>query len=87
MTAPVRTCIGCGERAPQGELARVRVLDGAVVLDPGRTGGRGAWLHARRACAERAGKRRAFGRALRAPAARVDVEGLAGVLTPYPRKD
>jgi uncharacterized protein len=29
--------------------------------------GRGAWLHPRRACVELAGRRRAYGRALRVP--------------------
>ena len=61
---PVRTCIGCRERAEQDELARFAVVDG--VLEEGRRlTGRGAWLHPSRACFEAAVQRRAFNRALR----------------------
>ncbi len=73
---PVRTCIGCRERAAARELLRVVAGtddDGhpVVVPDPGRTApGRGAHLHPTSACYDLAVRRRAFARALRA-------EGLA----------
>ena len=64
---PVRTCIGCRERAPKQELLRVVAGDGALVPDPaGRALGRGAHLHPTTACLELALRRRAFTRALRA---------------------
>ena len=75
---PVRTCIGCRERAAKRELLRVVVGTGsdgrpAAVPDPdGTAPGRGAHLHPTSACFDLAVRRRAFSRALRAG------EGLAG---------
>ncbi|MGZ4495278.1 MAG: YlxR family protein [Nocardioides sp.] len=67
---PVRTCIGCRQRAAKHQLLRVVVRDqGAgleVVPDPeARAPGRGAHLHPTTACLELAQRRRAFSRALR----------------------
>jgi uncharacterized protein len=68
---PVRTCIGCRERAAKSELLRVTAgtdADGrpAVVPDPRSTRpGRGAHLHPTSVCYDLAVRRRAFGRALR----------------------
>nr|WP_245865163.1 YlxR family protein [Rhodococcus kyotonensis] len=68
---PVRTCVGCKERAPASDLLRVVVRDrdsseAVVVPDPDRRlPGRGAWLHPVQVCLENAERRRAFGRALR----------------------
>ncbi|QBR94128.1 YlxR family protein [Nocardioides euryhalodurans] len=75
---PVRTCIGCREKAPKRELLRVVIGTGddgrpAAVPDPdGTAPGRGAHLHPTSACYDLAVRRRAFSRALRAR------EGLAG---------
>ncbi|WP_240617459.1 YlxR family protein [Nocardioides speluncae] len=71
---PVRTCIGCRERAARSEL--LRIVAGtdsngqpAVCPDPDRTAaGRGAHLHPTAECYELAVRRRAFSRALRAGA-------------------
>jgi hypothetical protein len=84
---PLRTCIGCGGKAAQGELVRLRVVDGQVVVDRERSGGRGAWLHAAERCLERAAKRRAFGRAFRSSGVQVDARGLRDLLTGSARKD
>ena len=71
LTGPVRTCIGCRERAAKHELLRVTAgsdADGhpAVVPDPTATApGRGAHLHPTTECYELAVRRRAFTRALR----------------------
>ena len=70
---PVRTCVGCRQRAAKRELLRVVAGDqGAgreVVPDPaGRAPGRGAHLHPTPDCLELALRRRAFTRALRLPA-------------------
>jgi predicted RNA-binding protein YlxR (DUF448 family) len=64
MAEPVRTCVGCGRKAPQRELLRFAAVDGR--LTPGvRLPGRGAYTCRRLACFERAVDRRAFNRTLR----------------------
>ena len=68
---PVRTCIGCRERATARELLRVVIGTGddgqpAAVPDPSGTApGRGAHLHPTAECYDLAVRKRAFGRALR----------------------
>ncbi|HWI43531.1 MAG TPA: YlxR family protein [Nocardioides sp.] len=68
---PVRTCVGCRQRAAKRELLRVTAGSGpdgqpAVVPDPdGTAPGRGAHLHPTTECYELAVRRRAFARALR----------------------
>jgi predicted RNA-binding protein YlxR (DUF448 family) len=62
--SPVRTCAGCGRKAPQAELLRFAAVDGE--LTPGRTlPGRGVYTCRRLSCFERALSRRAFNRVLR----------------------
>ncbi len=87
MSEPVRTCIGCGGRAAQRTLVRVKAVEERVIVDRERSGGRGAWLHAAPPCLERAMKRRAFARALRAEGARADAAALRVELTGNARKD
>ncbi|MEX0817234.1 MAG: YlxR family protein [Gaiellales bacterium] len=79
MTGPIRTCVGCGRKAPQEELLRFGAVassphhpppDGATTYalthDPERRlPGRGAYTCRRLACFERAASRRAFARTLR----------------------
>ena len=60
---PIRTCAGCGRRAPQPELLRFRAEQGELVTGAGP--GRGAYTCRRLACFERAADRRAFARTLR----------------------
>jgi uncharacterized protein len=60
---PVRTCTGCGRKAPQPELLRFRAEAGELVPGPGP--GRSAYTCRRLACFERASTRRAFNRTLR----------------------
>ena len=68
---PVRTCIGCRGADSRSALLRVVLGPGAdgrtvVLPDPERRRpGRGAWLHPVVSCLDLAGRRRAFGRALR----------------------
>ncbi|HTL41314.1 MAG TPA: YlxR family protein [Pseudolysinimonas sp.] len=63
---PVRTCLGCRQRAPRSSLLRVVARNGQVVADAAaRLPGRGAWVHPQSGCIENAVKRKAFGRALR----------------------
>jgi predicted RNA-binding protein YlxR (DUF448 family) len=64
VTGPTRSCIGCGRKAPQGELLRFVAKDGVLV--PGlNEPGRGAYTCRRLSCFERAVSRRAFNRTLR----------------------
>jgi len=67
----VRTCAGCGRRAPQGELQRFRAEAGRLV--PGAGAGRGVYTCRRRHCFERAAAHRAFNRVLR-QTVRIDPE-------------
>ena len=65
---PVRTCVGCRERAAKQDLLRVVAAGEGLVPDPGgRSPGRGAYLHRSTACLDTALRRRAFPRALRVP--------------------
>jgi hypothetical protein len=86
-TAPIRTCVGCGERTAQRDLVRLRTEGERVIVDRRRAGGRGAWLHSDAACLEKALRRRAFARALRRKDAIVDAATLRAELTGNPRKD
>lgn len=66
-----RTCIGCRTVEDPDHLVRLTVQTEAtgtvVVIDHKRSlGGRGAWLHPTRQCAEKAERRRAFNRAFKA---------------------
>ena len=63
MKEAIRTCAGCGRKAPQAELVRFTAHDGA--LTPAATGGRGVYTCRRLACFERAAARRAFNRTLK----------------------
>jgi predicted RNA-binding protein YlxR (DUF448 family) len=64
VSAPIRTCAGCGRKAPQAEL--VRFVAGGGRLTPGaKAPGRGVYTCRRLACFERAASRRAFNRTLR----------------------
>ena len=72
MSGPVRTCAGCGRKAPQAELLRFSARDGALAASP-HGPGRGVYTCRRLACFERANERRAFSRTLR-QTVRVDPE-------------
>ena len=64
MTGPLRSCVGCGRKAPQSELLRFVAKDGRLVPGSGEPG-RGAYTCRRLSCFERAVSRRAFNRTLR----------------------
>jgi uncharacterized protein len=81
---PVRTCVGCRERAAKADLLRLIVgAGGSVRLDQSGSGpGRGAYVHRRRSCVEAALSRGALARGLRigldehgAATLRTDIEG------------
>lgn len=75
---PIRSCVGCGRKAPQAELLRFVARSGKLV--PGdRSPGRGVYTCRRLSCFERAAARRAFNRVLRQT---VEVErALTGLYT------
>ena len=63
---PQRTCVGCREVLPKRKMIRlVRTADGVQIDPTSKLAGRGAYLHDRRECWERALKG-ALGHALKA---------------------
>lgn len=67
---PIRTCVGCRQRASKRELVRVTAVirHGQTVVEPdpdGTAPGRGAHLHPTIECYDLAVRRKAFARALR----------------------
>jgi len=64
VSAPIRTCAGCGRKAPQAELQRFVARDGALTHGESASG-RGVYTCRRLACFERAAARGAFNRVLR----------------------
>jgi predicted RNA-binding protein YlxR (DUF448 family) len=77
---PVRTCIGCRQRAEKSALVRIIASDGIAVVDfSAVASGRGAWVHPHSECVATAVKRRAFGRALRTEV--LDTHELVSTLT------
>ncbi len=78
MSPPIRTCAGCGRRAPQAELLRFVARNGELMFAP-KGPGRGAYTCRRLVCFERATEKRAFGRVLKT-SVRVD-RGLARLYT------
>jgi predicted RNA-binding protein YlxR (DUF448 family) len=78
LTTRIRSCVGCGRKAPQEEFLRFVAENG--ILTPGdRRPGRGAYTCKRLSCFERAVARRAFNRTLRQT---IEVEpALSGLYT------
>jgi uncharacterized protein len=64
VTEPIRSCVGCGRKAPRSELLRFVAKNGRLVVGVGEPG-RGAYTCRRLSCFERAVARRAFNRTLR----------------------
>jgi predicted RNA-binding protein YlxR (DUF448 family) len=64
VSEPIRTCAGCGRKAPQAELQRFVATRGALTHAP-KGPGRGVYTCRRLTCFERALDRRAFNRTLR----------------------
>jgi predicted RNA-binding protein YlxR (DUF448 family) len=64
---PIRTCVGCGERAAQRELLRMVAGAEGLALDPPgrRAAGRGAYLHRQATCWAAFARRRGPVRSLR----------------------
>ena len=75
---PQRTCVAC--RTVEGKRGLVRIVrtpDGSVEVDPtGKRNGRGAYLHASRACWDTALKRKALQHALKTEISEADRDAL-----------
>jgi predicted RNA-binding protein YlxR (DUF448 family) len=81
VTTPVRTCVGCGARSPQGELIRFVAVASALALDERRRlPGRGAYLHPQPGCWAAFVRRRGTVRSLRAAPSQAAREALVGTL-------
>jgi hypothetical protein len=85
---PVRSCVGCGARAPQDALIRMTWHEGALRPDGvERAGGRGGYLHRRAACWQAFVVRRGSIRSLRAPVPRAAREALVHELAAAGRSE
>lgn len=75
---PQRTCVGCGSvTAKRGLVRIVRGSDGEVRPDPtGKAPGRGAYLHADRACWETGLKKKRLERSLNVALSPASTEAL-----------
>ena len=69
---PMRRCIGCMESKPKNNLIRIAYYEGELSVDPtGKAKGRGVYLcksgdHPDKDCLQKAIKRKAFQRSLKA---------------------
>jgi predicted RNA-binding protein YlxR (DUF448 family) len=66
VSSPIRTCAGCGRKAPQRELVRF-VAPGGVLTPGAKRPGRGVYTCRRLPCFERAAANRSFARVLKRP--------------------
>lgn len=87
---PQRTCLACREVLAKRALVRVvgSAGDAGVRIDPtGKVAGRGAYIHARRLCWERALKGDILERALRTTLTEVEREALRHIGQTMPGDD
>ena len=83
MSEPIRSCVGCGQRAAQGTLVRFVTVDTGLALDGpgGRRPGRGAYLHRAPSCWSAFGRRRGPVRSLRTTPGAAQREQLVDTLS------
>ena len=83
---PLRTCIGC--RQPEGKREMVRIVrtpEGHVTVDPtGRANGRGAYVHPRSLCWEKALRRGRIDSVLKTTPDTQDLEALRAFAAALP---
>ncbi len=85
---PQRTCVGCHQTLAKRQLVRlVRTPEGVRVDLTGRLPGRGAYLHDRRSCWERALKKGTLARALRVELTDDDIARLKAFMAVLPDDD
>jgi uncharacterized protein len=84
---PQRTCVGCREINSKRELIRiVRVNDGISIDPTGKQSGRGAYLHNKKTCWEKA-LRGPLGQALRKTLSQADIEYLNAYASKLPDEE
>jgi hypothetical protein len=82
VATPIRTCVGCRARDAQAALVRLVAEGGELVIDRARRrGGRGAYVHARRACVDAFARRGGFVRSLRCMVAKPERERARAALS------
>ncbi len=85
---PRRTCVGCRETLPKRALIRlVRRPDGVFVDPTGKMAGRGAYLHDKRSCWQRALRENRLTAALRVTLTPADRERLEHFMLTLPETD
>jgi uncharacterized protein len=86
---PQRTCVGCWTVLPKRQLVRlVRQPDGSVQVDPsGKAAGRGAYLHDRQDCWQRALTSRTLDQALKTDITEAERARLRAVGEQYKNDD
>jgi predicted RNA-binding protein YlxR (DUF448 family) len=86
---PQRTCVGCRTALPKRQLVRlVRLGPDSVAVDPtGKAAGRGAYLHDRRDCWQRALAGRGLEQALRVELTEADRARLRAHADQYANDD
>ena len=84
---PQRTCVGCRTVLPKRQMLRlVRTAEGILVDPTGKLAGRGAYLHNRRECRERALKG-PLAHALKLELSAADRERLEDFMTSLPQDE
>lgn len=84
---PQRTCVGCRTVLPKRQMLRlVRTAEGILVDPTGKLAGRGAYLHNRRECWERAMKG-PLAHALKLELSAADRERLEDFMTSLPQDE
>lgn len=84
---PQRTCVGCRTVLPKRQMLRlVRTAEGILVDPTGKLAGRGAYLHNRRDCWERALKG-PLAHALKLELSAAERERLEGFMTSLPQDE
>jgi len=81
---PVRTCVGCREVLSKKELVRIVRMSEGIMVDPtGKLNGRGAYLHSKKECWERA-RKGSLANALKVVLSKQDIEYLNNYFSNLP---
>ena len=84
---PQRTCVGCHTVLTKGSLVRiVRLVDGVRVDPTGKLAGRGAYIHKRRTCWQKALKG-SLANALKVTLSAADLESLQAYMQTLPPEE
>ncbi|GAP41737.1 predicted RNA-binding protein YlxR, DUF448 family [Flexilinea flocculi] len=82
---PQRTCIGCREILGKRLLIRlVKTADGLMIDTTGKIPGRGAYLHNKRECWEKALSRGLLAKSLKTELSALDIENMRKWMEEFP---